>query len=50
MFIFSGLIKLNDSVGTEDKIEEAKEGIFEVFTQDFGSVFHYFIPWSLRSG
>jgi len=46
LFIFSGLIKLNDPVGTEIKMEE----YFEVFTQDFGSVFHYFIPWSLEIG
>ncbi|MDZ4715059.1 MAG: DoxX family protein [Cytophagales bacterium] len=44
LFIFSGLIKLNDPVGTAIKMEE----YFEVFAQDFGSVFHYFIPWSLE--
>lgn len=44
LFIFSGLIKLNDPVGTAIKMEE----YFEVFTEDFGSVFHYFIPWSLE--
>jgi len=46
LFIFSGLIKLNDPVGTEIKLEE----YFEVFAQDFGSLFHYFIPWSLGIG
>lgn len=46
LFIFSGLIKLNDPIGTEIKLEE----YFEVFTQDFGSFFHYFIPWSLEIG
>lgn len=46
LFIFSGLIKLNDPIGTEIKMEE----YFEVFTQDFGSIFHYFIPWSLEIG
>jgi uncharacterized membrane protein YphA (DoxX/SURF4 family) len=46
LFIFSGLIKLNDPVGTEIKMEE----YFEVFAQDFGSVFQYFIPWSLEIG
>jgi len=46
LFIFSGLIKLNDPVGTEIKMEE----YFEVFTQDFGSLFHYFIPWSMEIG
>lgn len=46
LFIFSGLIKLNDPVGTQIKMEE----YFEVFAQDFGSFFHYFIPWSLEIG
>src|SRR6478609_40590 len=46
LFIFSGLIKLNDPIGTEIKMEE----YFEVFAQDFGSVFHYFIPWALEIG
>ncbi len=46
LFIFSGLIKLNDPIGTEIKMEE----YFEVFSQDFGSFFHHFIPWSLEIG
>ncbi|MBL7876605.1 MAG: DoxX family protein [Cyclobacteriaceae bacterium] len=46
LFIFSGLIKLNDPVGTQIKMEE----YFEVFTADFGSFFHYFIPWALEIG
>lgn len=46
LFIFSGLIKLNDPVGTEIKMEE----YFDVFAQDFGSFFHYFVPWSLEIG
>src|SRR6478609_3101622 len=46
LFIFSGLIKLNDPAGTAIKLEE----YFEVFAQDFGSFFHYFIPWSLEIG
>jgi uncharacterized membrane protein YphA (DoxX/SURF4 family)/uncharacterized protein YkuJ len=46
LFIFSGLIKLNDPIGTQIKMEE----YFEVFTDDFGSVFHYFIRWSLEIG
>src|SRR6478609_361285 len=46
LFIFSGLIKLNDPLGTEIKMKE----YFEVFEQDFGSFFHYFIPWSLEIG
>ena len=35
LFIFSGLIKLNDPVGTALKLEE----YFEVFAVDFGSFF-----------
>jgi len=46
LLIFSGLIKLNDPVGTQIKMEE----YFEVFAVDFGSFFHYFIPWSLEIG
>lgn len=46
LFIFSGLIKLNDPIGTEIKMEE----YFEVFAVDFGSFFHYFIPWSMEIG
>ncbi|HZY80669.1 MAG TPA: BT_3928 family protein [Cyclobacteriaceae bacterium] len=46
LFIFSGLIKLNDPIGTEIKMEE----YFEVFAKDFGSFFHVFIPWSLEIG
>ncbi|MBI1770224.1 MAG: DoxX family protein [Bacteroidetes bacterium] len=46
LFIFSGLIKLNDPVGTQIKMEE----YFEVFADDFGSVFNHFIPWSLEIG
>lgn len=45
-FIFSGLLKLNDPVGTEIKMEE----YFDVFTADFGSFFHPFIKWSLEIG
>ena len=44
LFIFSGLIKLNDPIGTEIKMEE----YFEVFAQDFGSFFELFIPWALE--
>jgi len=44
LFIFSGLIKLNDPIGTEIKMEE----YFEVFAQDFGSFFEIFIPWALE--
>ncbi|MCE2893073.1 MAG: DoxX family protein [Flammeovirgaceae bacterium] len=46
LFIFSGLIKLNDPIGTQIKMEE----YFEVFANDFGSFFHHFIPWSLEIG
>jgi uncharacterized membrane protein YphA (DoxX/SURF4 family) len=46
LFIFSGLIKLNDPVGTQIKMEE----YFEVFAIDFGSFFHVFIPWALEIG
>ncbi|MBL7872269.1 MAG: DoxX family protein [Cyclobacteriaceae bacterium] len=46
LFIFSGLIKLNDPIGTKIKMEE----YFEVFSEDFGSFFHYFISWSLEIG
>jgi uncharacterized membrane protein YphA (DoxX/SURF4 family) len=46
LFIFSGLIKLNDPVGTEIKMKE----YFEVFAEDFGSFFHHFIPWALEIG
>lgn len=46
LFIFSGLIKLNDPVGTQIKLEE----YFEVFSTDFGSFFHVFIPYALEIG
>jgi hypothetical protein len=46
LFIFSGLIKLNDPVGTQIKLHE----YFEVFASDFGSFFELFIPWSLEIG
>ncbi len=46
LFIFSGLIKLNDPIGTEIKLEE----YFEVFAADFSPIFHGFIPYSLELG
>src|SRR5690349_12963557 len=46
LFIFSGLIKLNDPIGTQIKLQE----YFEFFAEDIGSFFHYFIPWALEIG
>jgi uncharacterized membrane protein YphA (DoxX/SURF4 family) len=46
LFIFSGLIKLNDPIGTEIKMHE----YFEVFAADFGSFFKIFIPYALEIG
>jgi uncharacterized membrane protein YphA (DoxX/SURF4 family) len=43
LFIFSGLIKVNDPIGTAIKLEE----YFEVFATDFSAFFHVFVPWSL---
>ncbi|RNI30090.1 DoxX family protein [Rufibacter immobilis] len=43
LFIFSGLIKLNDPVGTAIKLEE----YFEVFSSDFSPVFLVFKPYAL---
>ncbi len=43
LFIFSGLIKINDPIGTSIKLQE----YFEVFSTEFSSVFHHFIPFSL---
>ncbi|HPM31854.1 MAG TPA: DoxX family protein [Chryseolinea sp.] len=46
LFIFSGLIKLNDPIGTEIKLEE----YFEVFAEDFGSFFLLLKPIALELG
>src|SRR5687768_11202937 len=46
LFIFSGLIKLNDPIGTKIKMEE----YFGVFAEDFGSFFSLFVPVSLEIG
>ncbi len=46
LFIFSGLIKLNDPIGTKIKLQE----YFEVFSTDFGTFFQYFIPYALLIG
>lgn len=43
LFIFSGLIKINDPIGTSIKLKE----YFEVFATDFGSFFEIFVPHSL---
>ena len=43
VFIFSGLIKVNDPVGTAIKMEE----YFEVFAYDFAPFFEWFIPAAL---
>ena len=43
MFIFSGLIKLNDPAGTKIKLEE----YFEVFSADFSPLFEHFVPFAL---
>lgn len=46
LFIFSGLIKINDPVGTEIKMEE----YFVVFAEDFGSFFLLFKPFAMEIG
>lgn len=46
LFIFSGLIKLNDPIGTEIKMEE----YFGVFADDFGSFFNVFTPFAMEIG
>ncbi len=46
LFIFSGLIKINDPIGTKIKLEE----YFEVFATDFGLLFEFFIPFALPIG
>lgn len=46
LFIFSGLVKLNDPVGTEIKLEE----YFNVFADDFAEFFAAFAPYSLELG
>ncbi|MCA6078057.1 BT_3928 family protein [Fulvivirga sedimenti] len=43
LFIFSGLVKLNDPIGTEIKLEE----YFTVFADSFSPLFSIFIPWAL---
>ncbi len=43
LFIISGLIKINDPVGTAIKMEE----YFDVFASDIASFFHIFTPYAL---
>ena len=43
LFIFSGLIKVNDPVGTAIKLEE----YFAVFSSNFGTFFGIFEPYAL---
>src|SRR5690606_24760184 len=43
LFIFSGLIKVNDPVGTAIKLEE----YFHVFATDISDVFLVFVPYAL---
>lgn len=46
LFIFSGLVKLNDPRGTEIKLEE----YFEVFAIDFAHFFEWFVPMAMPLG
>ena len=46
LFIFSGLIKVNDPVGTGIKLEE----YFDVFSNDIAGFFVYFKPFALHIG
>lgn len=43
LFIFSGIIKLNDPVGTQIKLEE----YFEVFSEAFTPYFEHLVPYAL---
>ena len=43
LFIFSGLIKVNDPIGTAIKLKE----YFEVFANDFAPFFEIFVPHTL---
>lgn len=43
LFIFSGLIKVNDPVGTAIKLEE----YFDVFSNDISEIFFYLKPFAL---
>lgn len=46
LFIFSGLVKLNDPMGTAIKMEE----YFDVFANDISSIFHFLAPFALSVG
>ncbi|MEP1087633.1 MAG: BT_3928 family protein [Algoriphagus sp.] len=46
LFIFSGLIKINDPVGTAIKLEE----YFDVFANDIAGFFIYLKPYALELG
>jgi uncharacterized membrane protein YphA (DoxX/SURF4 family) len=43
LFIFSGLVKINDPVGTQIKLEE----YFTVFASEFAGFFEIFVPYAL---
>ncbi len=46
LFIFSGLVKIDDPMGTQIKLGE----YFEVFSSDFGQFFEWFIPFAMPIG
>ncbi len=46
LFIFSGLVKIDDPMGTQIKLGE----YFEVFSSDFGHFFEWFIPFAMPIG
>ncbi len=46
LFIFSGLVKIDDPMGTQIKLGE----YFEVFSSDFGHFFEWFVPFAMPIG
>jgi len=46
LFIFSGVVKINDPVGMKIKLQE----YFEVFTADFTDLFHILVPAAMVIG
>jgi len=46
LFIFSGVVKINDPVGMKIKLQE----YFEVFAADFTSLFHILVPAAMVIG